>query len=166
MLSPDWPAHLHTTQCCFNAYTCTYINYDWQIIRTVFFDGYHQELWNMGINPENAKKWANDLGFSNPWEHFISHELLHTWLAIKMGFRFSPTLWTVAHDKIAIWGKVTRKSQGLEEWLVTEFEKYIKTCRREEYPIKWLEDLGHSGFDLRNEAIKFLQPYVECLNGS
>lgn len=131
-----------------------YINHDWQAIRTSYPDGTFAELWTSGVPPDQAREWATALGYDppDPWEHLREHDLIHTWLAVKMGLPHSPTLRSVAHR-----GGLDRGEIDWEEWLVTEFQRYLNTGERAEYPLRHLEDRGLSVETLRAEAVDFFR---------
>lgn len=129
-----------------------HINHDWQVIRTTYPDGTFAELWTSGVPPDQARQWAMALGYADPWDHFREHDLIHSWLALEMGLPHSPTLWSVAHG-----GCSDRDTIDWEEWLVTEFQRFLNTGERHEYPLRHLEDLGLSDETLRAEALEFLR---------
>lgn len=102
------------------------IREDWQIVRTTFRDGLYCELYYPGIPPTEARQYADKLGYSgDPWEHYRVHEVLHSWLAVRQGQPVSLTLWAVSHPGHP--AAISRKRQGMEEWLVTDFQRYLQT---------------------------------------
>lgn len=131
------------------------VKWDSKVVRTSYQDGTYVEMWLSGIPTIQAEDWADILGYFLPWDHFRQHELMHTWLSVQMGHPYSPTLWTVAHDGIDVPGKISRKKQGMEEWVVTEFQKYLNTG-------EWSRafDCMLAGYDLpalKRGALEFLK---------
>lgn len=65
---------------------------------------------------------AHELGYAGDTVRMsLEHEILHTWLAVKQGMSYSPTLWHVAHKvKAARW--LIRD----EEAVVLAFQRYTR----------------------------------------
>jgi hypothetical protein len=131
--------------------------HDWQMARTTFCDGSSAEVWVMGIDPAEGRGWCEALGYADLWDHLREHDLIHTWLAVRMGYPHSPTLWTVAHAGQTIYGMLDRVGIDAEEWLVTEFQRYLNTGERDEYPLRWLEERGLDPAALKAEALAFFR---------
>ena len=55
------------------------------------------------------------------------HEILHTYLAVKMGHDYSPTLWDVAHNQ-----NLGQGLHGSEEGNVLTFQQYLNGMELEE----------------------------------
>lgn len=73
---------------------------------------------------------ANDLGYGvNTKLMTIHHEILHTFLAEKIGLPHSPTLWAVAHNFGS--GCVPVEKQWEEEALVLSYQKYLNVAEVE-----------------------------------
>lgn len=135
------------------------VNFDWRIVRTTFRDGTFTEIWAQDT-PEFIG-YAQALGYDNDvWRHFREHDILHTWLSTKLGLPYSLTLWTEAHAKQGIYSKITKKSQGIEEWFVTEFQKYINGAEPGE-ALDYFVNEGYNLQDLRGEAQEFLREIAQ-----
>jgi hypothetical protein len=130
------------------------------IISTHFNDGTSVELWSDRC--PNGQQDAETLGYYppfTPWDHFREHDILHTWLALKMGYRVSPTLWTVSHSNAnkLHYGMVTKKAQGMEEHFVTQFQKFLNIGIYDDWSKHWLLERGYHLDNLRSEALHFLR---------
>lgn len=67
---------------------------------------------------------AKSLGYENNIKLMtIHHEILHTYLAEKIGLPYSPTLWAVAHNFGS--GCAPIEEQWQEEALVLSYQKYL-----------------------------------------
>jgi hypothetical protein len=120
-------------------------------LKTYFPDGTSLEA---GANDDDdSQKWALDLGYSNTWDMSREHEILHTWLALKQGMKFSPTLWSVANRGKE--GCLKRVDQGQEEWLICCFQRWMNLG--EYHPVlDRLTDLGFNLDTLKREFLEFL----------
>jgi hypothetical protein len=131
------------------------INFDWRIVRTTFRDGNFTEIWAQDT-PEFIS-YARILGYdSDVWRHFREHDVLHTWLSIKLGLPYSLTLWTEAHAKQGIYSKITRKSQGIEEFFVTEFQKFLNGADPS-YALDYFINEGYTLESLKAEGLQYLK---------
>jgi hypothetical protein len=66
---------------------------------------------------------TRDLGYGeDTWRQCLEHELLHTWVALKLGKQHSVVLWGVAHgNRRPIGGR-------REEGYVMGLQRYLNTC--------------------------------------
>lgn len=71
---------------------------------------------------------SHDLGYEDDIKRMtIDHELLHTFLSEFAGLKYSPTLWSVAHQQnLEVEGVIEIWRQYEEEALVLSFQKYLK----------------------------------------
>jgi len=108
----------------FSFKNCDVILYpDWQVVETWFRDGTMARGTREG-NMDNLV-YAQHLGYSDCWRCLVEHELLHTYLSEALGYRWSPTLWAVAHDfqQPCAW----YEEQLYEEAMVLAFQYRLHT---------------------------------------
>lgn len=108
--------------------------------------------------PEDTEKYRKNavlFGYGTDIEALSrEHEILHTFLAEKLGFGSSPTLWAVAHgqgdDVAPIW------EQEEEEGWTLAFQTYLQGGPPTE-PLSRLSDANLDVAALREEALRLLR---------
>lgn len=108
-----------------------------------------------GNTDEASVQHAHELGYAGDTVRMsLEHEILHTWLAVKQGRAYSPTLWHVAHD--------LKPERGLirdEEAVVLAFQRYLRAGVWTD-PLYILEDAvrerGHTVEGMARDAGVFL----------
>lgn len=108
-------------------------------------------------NPGNsaAVALANELGYrGDTWAMSRDHELLHSWLSVRRGLPFSPTLWAVSRGDKRLTADAIRE---WEEGDVLAVQKFLRlgSCDPDlnrVAPPEWREGL-------RREAAEFLSAF-------
>jgi hypothetical protein len=134
--------------------TCKiYLDSENKTVTTVFDDG-TQVVASPNYRKEDIDR-ASELGYNgDTWRMSRVHELMHTWLAVKLDQDYSQTLWSVPnHDKP---GCPEPELREFEEWVVCEFQKYLNGIEPNWKPLSVLAGLGFDLEELKKEALEFL----------
>lgn len=87
------------------------------------------------------------------WALCWQHEFLHTFLAVKQGLLYSPTLWTTVHPGHP--DALEPDARAREEWLVLCFQRFLNTGEVDD-TFRCLVDAGLDLDDLRREAMEVI----------
>jgi hypothetical protein len=85
------------------------------------------------------------------------HEILHTWLAIKLGFPHSPTLWDVALNLLEIPNRPALIIWPGEEAAVIEFQRWLNGGVPNWDYLNCFVEKGLNMTNLYSEAMKLLR---------
>lgn len=86
------------------------------------------------------------LGYTDPWEMCIGHELMHSFLAEKQDYPYSPTLWRAAH------GGTRLMPVNAEEQVVCAVQRRLNGLVVREIDLYPLTRWGWNLDDLLDEA--------------
>lgn len=103
---------------------CDVIVYpEYRTVETWFPDG------KVAIGTRDGKignqDYAEYLGYATAWQALVEHELLHTWISIRLDKPYSPTLWAVAHGYTKECAPYEERL--LEEALVLSCQRFLRT---------------------------------------
>lgn len=147
-----WGGVVHQYQIGDNA---VYVDNQQRVLRTYFPDGTY-----LDASPnydKNSFDRAVAIGYDgDTWWMSREHELVHTFLAVKAGLPYSPTLWTVANKGKP--GDAPNDYREAEEGVVMEFQRYMNTGVAEDPRLSFLTDVGLDLPALRQEALGLLRP--------
>ena len=94
---------------------------------------------------------ALSLGYESADAMNREHDVLHSFLADKLGYRWSPCLWAAAHKQ-----PIDREVGDHEEAMVLAFQRYMNTGVEDDR-LQPLRDAGLDVQALREEAIRLLR---------
>lgn len=130
-----------------------FVDHGTRVVETHFPDG--TVLVACPEDDDDYRRTARDCGYGEDvWALCREHELIHQFLAVRMGLDCSPTLWSVHHrdDPAA----PDAEARATEEWLVLCFQRWLNGG----LPDEVFGLLGERGLDviaLRDEARRLLR---------
>jgi hypothetical protein len=110
------------------------------------------------VNKDGSQdELAQQLGYQSTWDMVREHEILHTWLAIKLGFPHSPTLWDVALNLLEIPNRPALIIWPGEEAAVIEFQRWLNGGVPNWDYLNCFVEKGLNMTNLYSEAMKLLR---------
>lgn len=93
------------------------------------------------------------LGYTDPWQQCLEHEIFHTWVAQKMGYEHSTILWNVAHGG----GKKWPEGGMQEEGYVTGWQKFMRTYELDDMARGFLNRAGLDVDEAYEQSLELLE---------